>query len=104
MEKQSNQGMGFALISTMHKLSSYPLPLKAMRRNLDEARSSWHNRCVVDIGRTARIRAWLECSSHRLHLLRACLEQEGGIRATASGKFLQLPTDQQSEKHGGTDG
>ena len=179
MEKQSNQGMGFALISTMHKLSSSPLSLKAMRCNLDEARSSWHNRCVacgrqnsdglglhfevneqgqveayfacpacfegfpqalhggfvatlldaamtnclfahglvgmtgelnvrfrhvVDIGRTARVQAWLECSSHRLHLLRACLEQEGEIRATASGKFLELPTDRQSEKHGGTDG
>lgn len=179
MERQSNRGMGFALILTMHKSSSSPLSLETMRCNLDAARSSWHNRCVacgrensdglglhfevneegqveapfacpgcfegfshvlhggyvavlldaamtnclfahglvgmtgeltvrfrhvVDIGRTARVRAWLECSSHRLHLLRACLEQEGEIRATASGKFLEIPTDQQSRNHGGTDG
>jgi acyl-coenzyme A thioesterase PaaI-like protein len=52
---------------------------------------------AVDIGKTARVRAWLERSSHRLHLLRASLEQEGKIRATASGKFLEIPADQQSK-------
>jgi acyl-coenzyme A thioesterase PaaI-like protein len=53
-------------------------------------------RHVVDIGRAAWVRAWLECSSHRLHLLRACLEQEGKIKATARGKFLETPPDPQA--------
>ena len=61
-------------------------------------------RHVVDVGRTAWVRARLECSSHRLHLLRACLEQDGEIRATAAGKFLEIPAEQKSNNHGGTDG
>ena len=61
-------------------------------------------RHVVDIGRTARVWAWLERSSHRLHLLRARLEQGGEIRATASGKFLEIPANQKSKNHGGAYG
>ena len=57
-------------------------------------------RHIVDIGRTARVWAWLECSSHRLHLLRACLEQDGEVRATASGKFLEIPANQKTKNHG----
>lgn len=58
----------------------------------------------VDTGRAARVRAWLERSTHRLHLLRASLEQEGEIRATACGKFLETNLDPQlmrtGESHG----
>jgi acyl-coenzyme A thioesterase PaaI-like protein len=61
-------------------------------------------RRIVDIGKAARVRAWLECSSHRLHLLRANLEQEGEIRATASGKFLEIPAEERSKNHGGMNG
>jgi acyl-coenzyme A thioesterase PaaI-like protein len=50
-------------------------------------------RHVVDIGKSARVRAWLECSSHRLHIFRACLEQDDKIKATASGRFLETPLD-----------
>ena len=48
---------------------------------------------VVDIGKAARVRAWLECSSHRLHIFRACLEQEDEIKATASGRYLETPLE-----------
>jgi acyl-coenzyme A thioesterase PaaI-like protein len=48
-------------------------------------------RHVVNTGRTARVRAWLERSTHRLHVLGAHLEQDGRIKATASGKFLEAP-------------
>jgi acyl-coenzyme A thioesterase PaaI-like protein len=61
-------------------------------------------RQVVQIGRTARVRAWLERSSHRLHILRACLEQDGEARATASGRFLEMPPDEQADCDGGFDG
>ncbi len=53
---------------------------------------------VVQIGRLARVRAWLEHSSHRLHILRACLEQDGEIRATASARFLELLPEGQADR------
>jgi len=55
-------------------------------------------RHVVDIGKAARVRAWLECSSHRLHIFRACLEQENKIKATASGRFLETPPDPRKKR------
>jgi acyl-coenzyme A thioesterase PaaI-like protein len=52
-------------------------------------------RHVVDIGKSVRVRAWLECSSHRLHIFRACLQQDDKIKATASGRFLETPLKRQ---------
>lgn len=43
----------------------------------------------VGVGRAARVYAWLERSSHRLHGTRAELEQDGAIKASASGRFLE---------------
>lgn len=57
-------------------------------------------RHVVDIGKAARVRAWLERSSHRLHVFGACLEQDGKTKATASGRFLETPVDLQSRNEG----
>jgi acyl-coenzyme A thioesterase PaaI-like protein len=53
-------------------------------------------RHVVNTSSAARVRAWLERSSHRLHFLAASLEQDGSIKATASGKFLETPMGLQS--------
>jgi hypothetical protein len=36
--------------------------------------------------------AWPEWSAHRLHYLRAELEQDGVIKAAASSKFLETDT------------
>ncbi len=57
-------------------------------------------RHVVDIGKAARVRAWLERSSHRLHVFGACLQQDGKTKATASGRFLETPIDLQSRNEG----
>jgi acyl-coenzyme A thioesterase PaaI-like protein len=57
-------------------------------------------RQIVSIGKAARVRAWLERSSHRLHVFGASLEQDGNIKATASGKFLQIPIEPQSKNEG----
>lgn len=42
----------------------------------------------VRIGKAARAYAWLERSVHRLHGIRSELEQDGVIKAAASGRFL----------------
>jgi len=46
----------------------------------------------VRIGRTAVVRAWLESSRGRLHLLAAELRQDGDLLVTAKGRFMDLPT------------
>ena len=61
-------------------------------------------RHVVEIGRSIRVRAWLDRSSHRLHILRASLEQDGETRATASARFMEVPPDGQARSCGGFDG
>ena len=61
-------------------------------------------RQVVEIGKPARVRAWLERSSHRLHYLRACLEQDGEVRATASARFMEVPPEQQKGGEGASHG
>jgi acyl-coenzyme A thioesterase PaaI-like protein len=43
----------------------------------------------VSIGKAARVYAWLERSVHRLHGIRSELEQDGVIKAAASGRFLE---------------
>jgi acyl-coenzyme A thioesterase PaaI-like protein len=58
-------------------------------------------RHVVEIGKTVRVRAWRERSFHRLHILRACLEQEGEIRATASARFMEMPSEGQEKGEAG---
>jgi len=40
---------------------------------------------------TAIIRGWIERSSSRLHLLKADVFQDGKVRVTASGKFMNQP-------------
>jgi acyl-coenzyme A thioesterase PaaI-like protein len=52
-------------------------------------------RDVVDVGKAVRIRAWLERSFRHLHIFGANLEQDGRIKATASGKFLEKLIDPQ---------
>lgn len=42
----------------------------------------------VSTGTAARAYAWLEHSVHRLHGIRSELEQDGVIKAAASGRFL----------------
>jgi hypothetical protein len=54
-------------------------------------------RHVVQIDKPARIRAWLERSSHRLHVPRSCLEQDGEIRATALARFMEVPPEGQED-------
>ena len=61
-------------------------------------------RHVVQIDKPARIRAWLERSSHRLHVLRSCLEQDGEIRATASARFMEVPAEGQENGEEGCRG
>jgi acyl-coenzyme A thioesterase PaaI-like protein len=61
-------------------------------------------RHVVRIGKTARVRAWLERSSHRLHVFGASLEQDGKIKATASGRFMEIQMDPQSKNEGRMNG
>jgi hypothetical protein len=61
-------------------------------------------RHVVQIGRPAYVRAWLERSSRRPYFLRARLERDGKIRAMASAKFLELSPDQQTGGDGGFHG
>lgn len=41
---------------------------------------------------SATVRAWIEASSPPLHKLRAQLEQDGEIKATARGRFLEKAT------------
>jgi acyl-coenzyme A thioesterase PaaI-like protein len=43
----------------------------------------------VLVGRKATVRAWLERSHGRLHVLAAELEQDGQVKAVASAKFLE---------------
>lgn len=43
----------------------------------------------VLVGREARVRAWLERSHARLHVLEAGLWQDGRVKATATAKFLE---------------
>ncbi len=43
----------------------------------------------VDVATPARVRAWVERSSHHLHLLRAELVQEETVKASATGKFIE---------------
>ena len=59
---------------------------------------------VVNIGKAARVRSWLECSSHRLHVFGACLEQDSKTKATASGRFLATPLDPQGKNERSTYG
>jgi acyl-coenzyme A thioesterase PaaI-like protein len=43
----------------------------------------------VLVGRRATVRAWLKRSRGRLHVLAAELEQDGQVKAVASGRFLE---------------
>jgi acyl-coenzyme A thioesterase PaaI-like protein len=43
----------------------------------------------VDTGKTARVYAWLEHSAHCLHHLRAELEQDKVVKASASSRFME---------------
>jgi len=45
----------------------------------------------VVTGRDARVRAWVERSTRPLHILKAEVVQDGQVKATASGKFMDLP-------------
>ena len=45
----------------------------------------------VDAGARATVRARLLESRHGLHVVEAELEQDGEVRATASGRFLAHP-------------
>lgn len=50
----------------------------------------------VVIGEPATVRAWIERSQPRLHVLKAEVVQEQQVKATATGKFLErsiLPRD-----------
>lgn len=42
----------------------------------------------VVTGKVAEVRAWVERSSHRLHLLRAEVLQDGAVKASALGRFV----------------
>ena len=55
----------------------------------------------VNIGKAAHTHAWLERSAHRLHYLRAELEQDGVIKAAASSKFLETDTAIRRDDSGG---
>jgi uncharacterized protein (TIGR00369 family) len=44
----------------------------------------------VRTGKPARVCAWLERSSRRLHALRAEVEQDGAIKAVATARFLAI--------------
>jgi uncharacterized protein (TIGR00369 family) len=52
----------------------------------------------VQTDRTAFIRGWIEQTSPRLHLLKAEVVQDGVVRATASGKFMNRPGNPQGEQ------
>ena len=45
----------------------------------------------VVTGRDATVRAWVERSTAPLHILKAEVVQEGQVKATASGKFMDQP-------------
>jgi uncharacterized protein (TIGR00369 family) len=45
----------------------------------------------VATGRPATVRAWLDRSRRRVHVVGAELRQGGKVRATAVGKFMRLP-------------
>jgi len=42
----------------------------------------------VVTGKVATVRAWIERSSHRLHLLRATVLQDGAVKASALARFV----------------
>lgn len=44
---------------------------------------------TIEIGIPARVHAWMERSNHRLHVVRAELEQNGAEKAAAVGKFME---------------
>jgi hypothetical protein len=45
----------------------------------------------VQVGRAARVRAWIERSHGRLHVVGADLWQDGRVKAVATAKFLEEP-------------
>jgi acyl-coenzyme A thioesterase PaaI-like protein len=45
----------------------------------------------VKTDRTAIVRGWMERNSSRLHLLKAEVIQDGAVKVTASGKFMNQP-------------
>jgi uncharacterized protein (TIGR00369 family) len=53
----------------------------------------------VATGRVATVRAWIERSSHQLHLLRATVLQDGAVKASASGKFVVQRHREVPEEH-----